>query len=112
VTSPTFLRFEQTLKLEKGKLRRSFVTNVKRSTAMNKTFNELGTYPTAGQKVQIVRLESTQGMLIKAHHLTVRRLGQGIAKSYVPGHGGDVWFVDHGDGNTGAYSVSEMAPVT
>ncbi len=78
---------------------------------MNQTFYEVGTCPEPGQKVQTVRLGSTEGMLIGMQHLEVRRLGKGVVKTWVAGHGGDVWFVAHPDGTVGAYCTDEMCPV-
>jgi hypothetical protein len=52
---------------------------------------------------------STTGMLIKDEYLKARRAGAvGQVHSYVPGHGGDVWFVMHEDGSVGAYGFPEM----
>lgn len=57
-----------------------------------------------GDRVRVVKLDSTTGMLIADRHLQARRVGAtGIVRNYVPGHGGDVWFVEHDDGSIGAY---------
>lgn len=43
------------------------------------------------------QLESTRGMLIAEKHLLARRPGAvGVIGGYVPGHGGDVYWVRHG----------------
>lgn len=65
-----------------------------------------------GMTVRVVRLEGTEGMLIHNRHLACRKVGVvGIVKGYVPGHGGDVWFVAHeGSDDVGAYMFTEMEP--
>ena len=64
-----------------------------------------------GQRIVTTELGPTAGMMISPKHLAVRQQGkQGEILSYVPGHGGDVWWVKHiDDGTIAAYSVSEMA---
>lgn len=56
------------------------------------------------------RLGSTRFMLIKNQHLTVRRTDAvGKVIGYVPGHGGDVWWVQHeGDAVPAAYCFDEF----
>lgn len=63
-----------------------------------------------GLKVKTLRLEDTKGMMIKPHHLDCRKSGiTGSIVGYVPGHGGDVWWVRHdGDGSIGAYCFMEL----
>jgi hypothetical protein len=52
---------------------------------------------------------ATTGMLIKPEYLEARKVGAvGTVHSYVAGHGGDVWFVDHEDGSVGAYGFPEL----
>lgn len=64
-----------------------------------------------GMQVTVTHLGSTVGMLIAERHLRVRRTGAtGEVISYVPGHGGDVWFIDQGDGDAGAYCYTEFEP--
>jgi hypothetical protein len=49
-----------------------------------------------GMCVKVGKLESTTGMMISPKYLKVRREGAvGTVKGYVPGHGGDVWWVEH-----------------
>lgn len=66
-------------------------------------------------RIRTVKLGDTKGMFIKPRHLDCRREGViGTVLSYVPGHGGDVWFVQHdGSDEIGAYVFDEMelAPV-
>ena len=63
-------------------------------------------------RVKTTKLGDTKGMTISPKHLNVRREGVvGTVKSYVPGHGGDVWFVQHDSGDeVGAYVFNEMEP--
>ena len=54
-------------------------------------------------------LESTKGFLIAEKHINARRINtNGVIAFPVPGHGGDVYFVDHADGSTGVYCWSEF----
>ena len=63
-------------------------------------------------RVRTVKLGETTGMLIAEKHLNCRRAGvTGTVQHYVPGHGGDVWFVAHDDGTVGAYRFTELEPV-
>ncbi len=66
----------------------------------------------SGIRVKTTALGDTKGMLIKEKHLEVRREGlTGTVKSYVPGHGGDVWFVQHDNSEeVGAYCFTEFEP--
>lgn len=63
-----------------------------------------------GKKVKTsYMLGSTTGFLIHPKHLSARRSNtEGILHSYVPGHGGDVWFIQHDDDSVGAYSITEF----
>lgn len=63
-----------------------------------------------GIHVRIGKLNPTTGMFVKRRHLDCRKEGtQGTVMGYVPGHGGDVWWVEHdGCDDVGAYSVLEM----
>ena len=65
-----------------------------------------------GIKVKITHLEDTDGMFVHQKHLIARSIGSiGTVSSYVPGHGGDVWFIDHADGSIGAYTFAEFEEV-
>ncbi len=63
-----------------------------------------------GLRVKVVRLRKTTGMLIASKHLNVRAAGKtGTVRGWVPGHGGDVWFVQHDNSDEiGAYSFTEL----
>lgn len=65
-----------------------------------------------GIRVKTTQLGDTIGMTIVPKHLDVRREGvTGTVQDYVPGHGGDVWFVRHdGSDEVGAYVFYEMEP--
>lgn len=61
-------------------------------------------------------LGSTMGMFVMPKHLETRRPNAlGIVLSHIPGHGGDVWWVQHGnapDGSErGAYYYAEFEEV-
>lgn len=65
-----------------------------------------------GLRVKVKKLEGTKGFLINSKHLAVRRKGvRGTVKNWVPGHGGDVWFVQHDNSDdVGAYCFTELEP--
>ena len=66
-----------------------------------------------GMRVKVTGpLASTAGMMIKKPFLDARRVGAfGHIRGYVPGHGGDVWWVEHeDDGYVGAYLFTEIEP--
>jgi hypothetical protein len=65
-------------------------------------------------RVKITKLNSSLGFMIKPNHITVRKEGIiGTVTGYVPGHGGDVWWVKHeGSDDVGAYCFDEFEPVT
>ena len=71
--------------------------------------------PKNGMRVQVACLESALGMFVAWRHLSVRRVGvTGTITGCVPGHGGDVWWVQHDGSNdenpqVGAYCVDELA---
>lgn len=47
-----------------------------------------------GLRVEVKKLEDTKGMMIKKEHLDVRTVGvKGTVIGYVPGHGGDIWWI-------------------
>lgn len=56
--------------------------------------------------------------LHKKHRLSVLKRylkartpnAEGVVTSYVPGHGGDAWFILHPDGSIGAYMTDEFDP--
>ena len=78
------------------------------------TYLEEGRYPEKGDRILVVHLGSTVGMTIVQRHLDVRRIGaSGTVLDYVPGHGGDVWWVVHDESEEiGAYCVDEMAQIS
>ncbi len=58
------------------------------------------------------RLGKTTSMLIVQKHGDARQPSkEGTVSGYVPGHGGDVWWVTHNDGTVGAYMFDEFSPV-
>ena len=53
-------------------------------------------------------LGKTTGMIVAARHLRARRPStEGVIDDFVPGHGGDVWFIRHGS-EFGAYCYNEF----
>lgn len=62
-----------------------------------------------GLRVKVTELGDTMGMSIKRGYLDVRAVGvKGTVVGYVPGHGGDVWWIKHDDGIVGAYAFDEF----
>ncbi len=66
-----------------------------------------------GLRVKITQLGDTKGIYVKPKHLKCRKLGvTGTVLNYVPGHGGDVWWVEHDkDSQVGAYAFDEFEEV-
>lgn len=55
------------------------------------------------------RLRTTQGFLIGPQYLAARRAdAPGKVRAMVPGHGGDVWYIEHDDGTVAAYCYDEF----
>ena len=65
----------------------------------------------AGDMVKtVVMLETADGILVVKKHLDARRANcKGRLLNWVPGHGGDVWFVQHESDDIAAYSITEFA---
>lgn len=64
-----------------------------------------------GLKVKTTKLGDSKGMMVAQEHLDARQPDkEGEVTGYVPGHGGDVWWVKHNDNTTGAYVFSEFQP--
>jgi hypothetical protein len=62
-----------------------------------------------GLRVKVTKLGDTKGMMIKKHRLDVRTIGaKGEVIGYVPGHGGDIWWIKQDDGSIGAYVFDEF----
>ncbi len=58
------------------------------------------------------RLGETTGMFVVQKHLDARQPNkEGEIGGYVPGHGGDVWWVRHADGTIGAYMFDEFVSI-
>lgn len=58
-------------------------------------------------------LLNTIGFIVHQKHLDARkRYIIGTVRRWVPGHGGDVWFVQHNDKSIGAYLTSELGETT
>lgn len=66
--------------------------------------------PPVGARVKTKeKLGATKGMLVSPRHILSRKTGAaGNYVGFVPGHGGDVWWVDHGGGDVAAYSYDEL----
>lgn len=67
--------------------------------------------PKEGTRVRIVPAlgATSEGWFVNEKHLHARRPNApGIYKGVVPGTGGDIWWVKHDDGATGAYLAEEV----
>jgi len=74
-------------------------------------FKELAN-PKSGMRVRVVQVLGTSGMLIAQRYLDARTAGvTGTLHGYVPGHGGDVWWMKHDDGTESAYSTRELEEI-
>ena len=55
------------------------------------------------------RLGSTAGMMVHRSYLDARRAGEkGKLLTWVPGHGGDLWLIEHEDGRRAVYCYMEF----
>ena len=61
--------------------------------------------------VNVFELNTTKGIFASDELLNNRRLGIGKVLCYVPGHGGDVWCIEHPNKTQAVYSTEEMVPV-
>lgn len=58
-------------------------------------------------------LGDVTGMMVVATQLANRTAGKvGTVEGYVPGHGGDVWWVRHDDDTVAPYTFDEFDEVT
>jgi len=59
-------------------------------------------------RTDIDPLESGHAFLVASKHQKSRKNAEGTYAGYVAGCGGDVWWIDHGDGDVGAYLTTEV----
>lgn len=67
-----------------------------------------------GLRVRVTKLKSDgRGFLVKDEHLECRREGvTGTIRGWVPGAGGDLWWVHHDDSEEiGAYIFTELEEI-
>jgi len=77
-----------------------------------RSYDDLGSYPNPGDRAVVVRLGSEAGLLVEESALRSRQMGAiGTVLSWIPGHGGDAWWLRHDDGGVGAYLVNEIGPL-
>lgn len=63
-------------------------------------------------KDKIATIEECESFFVHRRHLEARKPGaKGFYKDWVPGAGGDVWWVEHEDGTTAAYMYDEVGLV-
>lgn len=67
-----------------------------------------------GKRVRIVKLQETTGWFVNPEYLSVRKAGiTGVVSDHVPGHGGDVWWIEHDNSTVvGAYGLEEFEVIT
>ena len=62
-------------------------------------------------RVRVTAINTT-GLWVTERHLNAMKLAEGTVIGWVPGHGGDVWWVQHDDGSVGAYYYTDLEYVT
>ena len=79
-------------------------------------FEKTGELPKIGEqfktKIYLTPADECRGFYVKDKHLDTRRsdvIGKYVG--YVPGCGGDVWWIEHEDGSIGAYLYNELTDV-
>lgn len=70
----------------------------------NNTLPEIGSLV----RTEVDPNETGRGFLVKSEYRYARKNAEGTYKGYVPGCGGDVWWVEHEDGSVGAYLTNEV----
>jgi len=64
-----------------------------------------------GMEVRIVDIKPAFGYTVSAKHLKARRMGNtGIVREMIPGHGGEVFAVQHNDRSIAVYRHDEFEP--
>ena len=54
-------------------------------------------------------LGSTNGLSVNQQHIRARRTSkEGTVLGFIPGHGGDCWWIKHDSGDIGAYCYDEF----
>jgi hypothetical protein len=76
-------------------------------------FRKTGKLPAFGTPVKIKKYiadkEACGSFLVQQRYLDARRPNEvGGYSGYVPGAGGDVWWIEHKDGTIGAYMYNEI----
>ncbi len=62
-----------------------------------------------GTKLVVTRLDSITGMLVRSEYLANRRARETVEMiDFVPGHGGDVWWCRHDNGDVAVYGWWEL----
>jgi len=62
-----------------------------------------------GLKVRVAKLKSTTGLSIDQELINNRKMGvTGVLQKWVPGHGGDMWYVKHDNGKMAVYAFDEL----
>jgi hypothetical protein len=74
---------------------------------------ESSTLPEEGMLVKTKsKLGETTGFLIKEKNLKTRKPNtKGKYIGFVPGHGGDVWWIEHENGDVAAYCFDELEDI-
>jgi hypothetical protein len=93
-----------------------FVRNNRKQMKSIENCKSISCLPKEGMKVRIKEKievnENCRGFLVLPKHLDVRRPNEvGEYIGYVPGAGGDLWWIKHKDGTVGAYSTDELTDV-
>jgi len=84
-----------------------------RPIALSKKNQQLPEYGTPVKiKSKILPKKECSSFFVHVRHIESRRSSEnGVYRGYVPGAGGDVWWIQHDDGTVGAYMFSELTDV-
>lgn len=75
------------------------------------SFSDTNTYPKDGQKIRTLDLKPILGIKVGSQYVNNRSAhNTGTVITYVPGYGGDVYFVEHLKGCVAVYTIMEMEP--
>lgn len=75
--------------------------------------NEPDQIPRIGTKLRVVELDGSQSFLsalfVPEYRKKMRRVGENVTmQGYVAGHGGDIWWCKHDNGDVAPYSWREI----
>lgn len=86
---------------------------MKRPVAFYKKYRYLPDGPIPVKvKARIAPPKECRGFFVKEKYIQARKAGaKGTYHGFVPGAGGDIWWIKHEDGSVGAYVYDELTDV-